>query len=129
MGAGQPDEAVRFYSAAVAIRPRSDLALRGLRKRRSARPVARSRPPITTFREFPRLKNLQCHRWRIDFLAGFGGHQSERPFSLLLQRSGGLIANNSPPYAATGVFTPAQRKAWPQDARSSRLSPADATTV
>ena len=27
MGAGQPDEAVRFYSAAVAIRPRSELAL------------------------------------------------------------------------------------------------------
>ena len=32
MGAGQPDEAVRFYSAAVAIRPRSQLALRGLRE-------------------------------------------------------------------------------------------------
>ena len=32
MGAGQPDEAVRFYSAAVAIRPRSHLALRGLRE-------------------------------------------------------------------------------------------------
>ena len=27
MGAGRPDEAVRFYSAAVAIRPRSELAL------------------------------------------------------------------------------------------------------
>ena len=32
MGSGQPDEAVRFYSAAVAIRPRSQLALRGLRE-------------------------------------------------------------------------------------------------
>jgi tetratricopeptide (TPR) repeat protein len=32
MGARQPDEAVRFYSAAVAIRPRSQLALRGLRE-------------------------------------------------------------------------------------------------
>ena len=32
LGAGQPDEAVRFYSAAVAIRPRSHLALRGLRE-------------------------------------------------------------------------------------------------
>ena len=31
MGAGQPDEAVRFYSAAVAIRPRSHLALSRLR--------------------------------------------------------------------------------------------------
>ena len=30
MGAGRPDEAVRFYSAAVAIRPRSELARRGL---------------------------------------------------------------------------------------------------
>ena len=44
MGAGQPDEAVRFYSVAVAIRPRSQLALRGLREA-LARPVARSRPP------------------------------------------------------------------------------------
>ena len=32
MGAGQPNEAVRFYSAAVAIHPRSHLALRGLRE-------------------------------------------------------------------------------------------------
>jgi serine/threonine-protein kinase len=32
MGAGQPDEAVRFYSVAVAIRPRSEWALRGLRE-------------------------------------------------------------------------------------------------
>jgi eukaryotic-like serine/threonine-protein kinase len=32
MGAGQPDEAARFYSAAVAIRPRSQLALRSLRE-------------------------------------------------------------------------------------------------
>jgi serine/threonine-protein kinase len=31
-GAGQPDEAVRFYTAALAIRPRSQLALRGLRE-------------------------------------------------------------------------------------------------
>ena len=31
LSAGQPDEAVRFYSVAVAIRPRSHLALRGLR--------------------------------------------------------------------------------------------------
>jgi tetratricopeptide (TPR) repeat protein len=30
MGAGQPDEAVRFYSAAVAIRPASELALHSL---------------------------------------------------------------------------------------------------
>jgi len=30
LGAGQPDEAVRFYSVAVAIRPRSHLALHGL---------------------------------------------------------------------------------------------------
>jgi serine/threonine-protein kinase len=30
MGAGRPDEAVRFYSAAVAIRPRSELALAAL---------------------------------------------------------------------------------------------------
>lgn len=32
MGAGQPDDAARFYSAAVAIRPRSRLALGGLRE-------------------------------------------------------------------------------------------------
>jgi eukaryotic-like serine/threonine-protein kinase len=32
MSAGQPDEAVRFYSAAVAIRPQSDLALHMLRE-------------------------------------------------------------------------------------------------
>jgi serine/threonine-protein kinase len=32
MGAGQPNEAGRFYSAAVAIRPRSERALRGLRE-------------------------------------------------------------------------------------------------
>jgi Flp pilus assembly protein TadD len=32
MGAGRPDEAVRFYSAAVAIRPRSELAGRRLRE-------------------------------------------------------------------------------------------------
>ena len=32
MGAGQPDEAVRFYSVAVAIRPRSQLAIHGLRE-------------------------------------------------------------------------------------------------
>jgi serine/threonine-protein kinase len=32
IGAGQPNEAVRFYSAAVAIRPRSERALRGLRE-------------------------------------------------------------------------------------------------
>jgi serine/threonine protein kinase len=32
MGAGRPDEAVRFYSAAVAIRPRSELAARRLRE-------------------------------------------------------------------------------------------------
>jgi serine/threonine-protein kinase len=30
MGAGQPEEAVRFYSAAVAVRPRSELALAAL---------------------------------------------------------------------------------------------------
>jgi serine/threonine-protein kinase len=32
MGTGRPDEAARFYTAAVAIRPRSDLAVRGLRE-------------------------------------------------------------------------------------------------
>jgi eukaryotic-like serine/threonine-protein kinase len=32
MGAGRPEEAARFYTAAVAIRPRSELALRGLRE-------------------------------------------------------------------------------------------------
>jgi eukaryotic-like serine/threonine-protein kinase len=32
MGTGRPDEAARFFTAAVAIRPRSDLALRGLRE-------------------------------------------------------------------------------------------------
>jgi tetratricopeptide (TPR) repeat protein len=32
MSAGQPDEAARFYTAAVAIRPRSELALQGLRE-------------------------------------------------------------------------------------------------
>ena len=32
MGTGRPDEAARFYTAAVAIRPRSDLARRGLRE-------------------------------------------------------------------------------------------------
>ena len=32
VGAGQPDEAVRFYTAAVSIRPRSQLALHALRE-------------------------------------------------------------------------------------------------
>lgn len=32
MGTGRPDEAARFFTATVAIRPRSDLALRGLRE-------------------------------------------------------------------------------------------------
>src|SRR5207248_4805179 len=32
MGTGRPDEAARFFTAAVAIRPRSDLALHGLRE-------------------------------------------------------------------------------------------------
>ena len=32
MGTGHPDEAARFFTAAVAIRPRSDLALLGLRE-------------------------------------------------------------------------------------------------
>jgi serine/threonine-protein kinase len=32
MGTGRPDEAARFYTAAVAIRPRSELARRGLRE-------------------------------------------------------------------------------------------------
>lgn len=31
MGAGQPDEAARFYTAALAIRPRSERAVKGLR--------------------------------------------------------------------------------------------------
>jgi hypothetical protein len=40
MGTGRPDEAARYLTAAVAIRPRSDLALRGLREalRAAARP-------------------------------------------------------------------------------------------
>jgi hypothetical protein len=40
MGTGRPNEAARFFTAAVAIRPRSDLALRGLREalRAASRP-------------------------------------------------------------------------------------------
>jgi hypothetical protein len=32
MGTGRPDEAARFFTAAVAIRPQSELARRGLRE-------------------------------------------------------------------------------------------------
>jgi eukaryotic-like serine/threonine-protein kinase len=41
MGTGRPNEAARFFTAAVAIRPRSDLALRGLREalRAAGRPA------------------------------------------------------------------------------------------
>ena len=40
MKAGRPDEAARFYTAAVAIRPRSELALRSLREADSLRLTA-----------------------------------------------------------------------------------------
>ena len=55
MGAGQPDEAVRFFSAAVAIRPRSELALRSLGEA-LRRPVGRTRPPGTPGPDDPCLR-------------------------------------------------------------------------
>ena len=50
MGAGQPDEAVRFFSAAVAIRPRSELALSSLGEALRGRSAGRGRrvPPAPT---------------------------------------------------------------------------------
>ena len=58
MGAGQPDEAVRFYSAAVAIRPRSDLALRALREALRGRSAGRGRRVPPARRRVPPTEHL-----------------------------------------------------------------------
>jgi serine/threonine-protein kinase len=80
MGIGQPDEAARFFTAAVAIRPGSEVARRGLREALRAaghpdwRETAHGNPtaPRSLDPDFPSASTLRCVDLEVRRLAAGG---------------------------------------------------------